>query len=178
MVREPTRTDSPSVRLRGHAGRLLVYAALWWVLVGADLRSWLIGLPAIAVALLAAAALAPTPSATWRLGGLLRFAPYFLWQSLRGGFIVARWVLRRRLAVSPLVVEHRTRLTEGRARAFLAGVAGLLPGTLVVDLDGQRMRVHVLDESIRVHDEIERLERHVADLFGTSRRLGGASGHE
>lgn len=178
MTHDSTPMDSPSARLRGHAGRLLTYAALWWVLVGTDPRSWLIGLPAVGVALLAAAALAPTPSTTWRLGGLLRFAPYFLWQSLRGGFVVACWVLRRRLDVRPVVVEHRTRLPEGRACAFLAGVAGLLPGTLVADLDGQRLRVHVLDESIRVHEEIERLEQRVADLFGTSSRLDGASGHE
>ncbi len=76
--RLPERSPSPA---RGAFSDL---RRPWWVRVGADPCSWLIGLPAVAAALLAVAALTPTLSATGRLGGLLRVAPYFLWQSLRG----------------------------------------------------------------------------------------------
>lgn len=84
----------------------------------------------------------------WRvLPGLLGF---FMWQSLKGGMDVASRALAWQSRFESEVVCYRLRLPDGACRqVWLAGV-GLFPGTMVVGLDGEEVRVHVLDNTMTV----------------------------
>jgi len=143
----------------------LLAAALWWVLTGGASGSWVIGLPA-ALAAAAASLLQPPPRRQGiRLAGALRFAPYYLLQSLRGGVDVARRALSPSLPLAPGFVRHTTRLPRGPSRTFFMGVVSLLPGTLSVRMEGDGLIVHVLDTALPTAAALARLESRVADLF-------------
>jgi multicomponent Na+:H+ antiporter subunit E len=155
------------VRFRATARRfvvhLLVLAGLWWLLTGGEPSSWLIGLPVVA----AAAAIAAGQGRGFRLraAGVLRFVIYFVVRSVHAGVDVSLRVLAREPRIDPRLFDCRLRLPEGPARAFLAGVLSLLPGTLTVELEQDRMRVHVLDGTLPFERDIRELEARVADLY-------------
>lgn len=146
--------------------RAIFFTLLWLVLVEGDWRGWWFGVPAIILATLVSRALLPDSAWTWRLRGMVRFIGFFLWQSLRGGTDVALRALNPRLPLSPTLLDHPLRLSEGLAQYVLLSTISLLPGTLIVDLHAQRLQIHVLDANLRAEQSLQRLEAIVADMFG------------
>jgi multicomponent Na+:H+ antiporter subunit E len=120
----------------------------------------------------AASLLLVPPGSGVTMGGLLRFVPYFVVHSLRGGFDVARRALHPRLPIDPGYHDHPLRLPDGAARTFFAALVGLLPGTLGVEIREGRLRVHVLDRKMPTAGTLRELEERVADLFGVEARSG------
>jgi multicomponent Na+:H+ antiporter subunit E len=151
--------------------RLAGCVLLWWILTGGDPSSWLIGGLTITLVLVL---MAHQPRPTWHISlpGLVRFIPYFLLQSLRGGIDVARRAFSPRRPLHPALLEYPLRLPPGSARIFLLNSVSLLPGTLSADLQDDCLLVHVLDQQLDPH--LEQLEEHVADLFALP--AGGAHG--
>lgn len=123
----------------------LPLAASWWALSEGRAGSWGVGLPTVAAAALLAARLLPLPRSRPRPGPLLRFAGWFLVESVRGGVDVARRALSPSLPIDPDLLELTTTLPEGAARVVLADAVSLLPGTVTIELDGDRVLVHALD---------------------------------
>ena len=144
--------------------RLFLFALMWWVLTDGAMYSWPVGLPVVLIATLASVMLMPPLS--WSLRGMLLFIPYFLWHSLRGGVDVARRALHPQLPISPGLFDYRFRLPPGMPRVFMANTVSLLPGTLSVELDEDILRVHVLDETGAINEELNILENRLADIFG------------
>lgn len=145
-----------------------LFALLWWVLAGGRADSW--GVGAVTVALATLASLRLLPPAPHRISpiGLLRFMLFFLHQSLRGGLQVAWFALRPNLALHPAFHDVALRLPEGGARVLLTNTLSLLPGTLSVELEGDRLRLHVLDASLPAEKEVRAAETRLAHLFGLS----------
>lgn len=98
--------------------------------------------------------------------GLIRFLPYFVWNSLRGGVDVAVRVLHPQLPIEPALVRYELRLRDSAARVLMADTVTLLPGTLSADLDDHVLVVHVLNAGAPFDEVLEVLEQRVADLFG------------
>jgi len=170
---------APPLRPSQLIGRLVALALLWWIVAGGTASSWIVGVPAI----IAATLLAPrAPDGPWRLSlpGALRFAAFFLRESLRGGVDVARRVSTPRPRVAPGLVHYCWRLPEGGpARALFALCVSLLPGTLVADVGGQGLLIHALDTGAPVSVELAALEDAVAGLFSLAlpAAMPGAPGH-
>ena len=144
--------------------RTLLFALLWWILTGGAINSWLAGAPVVMFAVLASGMLLPAVS--WSLPGIVRFAPFFLWRSLKGGVDVSRRALHPGLPISPGLFDHRWRLPPGLPRVFMANTVSLLPGTLSAELEEDRLRVHVLDHTGDFAAELTLIEARVAQLFG------------
>lgn len=146
--------------------RLGLFSLVWLVVAGADPMSWVIGVPAVALATLAALKLATQRADHPRTMGIIRFVPFFLAESIRGGIDVASRVMRPSMRISPGVRSYALRLTGPNARVFFLDSISLLPGTLSADMRNGVLYVHALD----IHDDIDaslqRLEVRVADLFG------------
>jgi multicomponent Na+:H+ antiporter subunit E len=141
-------------------------AGAWWVLSEARPGSWGVGAPVALAAAVLAGAIVPWPRHRLRALGLVRFVGFFARESLRGGADVARRALSPGRPLSPGLVELRTWLPAGAPRVLLADVVSLLPGTLTVDLDGDRVTVHGLDAGPALEAGFRALERRLADLFG------------
>jgi multicomponent Na+:H+ antiporter subunit E len=144
--------------------RTLLFAALWWVLAGG--AAWGFGAPVIAAAVGVSLALQPVRRVRLRPWGMLRFAGYFLTQSPRAGLDVARRAFAPGLPLAPALLDFRLRLPEGPARTLLVNTMSLLPGTLSAGIEGNRLRLHVLDTQLPVEQELREVEARIAAMFG------------
>lgn len=151
--------------MRAALQRGLLFALLWWISVEGRQDAWGMGLLAVVAA--TAASLALLPPGKYRISavGFLRFLGFFLWQSARGGMQVAAMALRPRLDLQPALFELSLALPPGLPRVLMAAVLGLMPGTVGVSLNEERLRVHVLDERLPVAAGMRRLEAHIARMF-------------
>ena len=145
---------------------LALYALLWWLLVGGESGSWLIGLPFVLAAVWTRERLRRGTGEPLVLSGWLRFVPFFLVQSVLGGIDVARRVLGPELRIEPGFFDYRIRLRSRRARLLFVNTISLLPGTLTAQVDGDRLRVHALDRRSDLARELARLEARVAATAG------------
>lgn len=146
--------------------RALLYALLWWLLTEERLESWYLGIPL--VLLVAAVSHRIAPSLPRSTLGLLRFIPFFVFHSLKGGIDVAWRALHPALPISPVLVDYRLRLPDEQARVFMANTVSLVPGTLCAGLEGRHLQVHVLEGGSDFRRELEALERRIAALFRLS----------
>ena len=144
--------------------RTVLFALLWWILTEGAMYSWLVGVPVVLFAALASGALLPGTS--WSLPGILRFIPFFLWHSLRGGVDVAGRALHPRLPISPGLLKYQWRLPTGLPRVLMANTVSLLPGTLSAELGEEFLQVHVLDKTGAFESELAVIEVRVARMFG------------
>lgn len=159
-----TRSSNPIIiKLRAVLFRSVLFALVWWALTHGAVDSWSMGLPVVALTTLISVLLLP-PS-TWSVLGLLRFIPFFLWQSIRGGIDVAGRALHPHLPISPGLREYPLRLPPGLPRIFMANTVSLLPGTLCAELDDSILRVHVLDETGDFIEHLKALENRLATVF-------------
>ena len=76
------------------------------------------------------------------LGYALAYLGYFLVALVRANLDLAYRVLSPALPIRPGLVEVRTRLESPLARMLLANSITLTPGTLTVDLQGDRLLIH------------------------------------
>ncbi len=144
--------------------RGLLFALVWWILVGGEIASWWIGVPAVLLAATASVALLSPVTFVWF--ELLRFVPFFLIRSFLGGVDVAWRAIHPAMPIAPDLVEYPLQLPSGLPCVFLANTVSLLPGTLSAELDSNCLKVHVLNGRKDVLSELETLERRVAALFG------------
>lgn len=147
-----------------------LFALLWWALTDGRPGSWGVGGVALVAAVtLSLRLLPPVPTRVSRVG-LVRFLVFFVSQSLRGGVQVAWFALRPRLALRPAILEIGLRLPQGISRVLLADTMTLLPGTLSVELEGERLCLHVLDETAPTEAEVRAAETRLAQMLGLELR--------
>lgn len=143
-----------------------LFALLWWALTDGRPGSWGVGAPSVALAAWASLVLLP-PQPTRVSGlGLMRFVVFFLMESLRGGVQVAAFALRPRMDLKPAFHEVPLRLAEGFGRILLVNTLNLLPGTLSVELESDRLCLHVLDDTAPTEAEVRTAEARIAHMLG------------
>ncbi|MFX0537807.1 Na+/H+ antiporter subunit E [Ornithinimicrobium sp. Y1847] len=154
-------------------------ALLWWVLTEGRSGYAVYGALAVPVALAVSLWLAPPSSpgtaqasrreagpVGHRLVSVPRLIAWYAVQVTAGAVDVARRLLRRRPDVAPVVVETTTRLPEGPWRQLAVAMYGLMPGSLVCDTDGGRLRLHTLAEELDPIGAWRELEDHLARAAG------------
>lgn len=146
---EQHRAD-PRPTLGHYLFTMAVLFLLWVLLAGTLRQDELIagGVVAVLVTLIAGPRLAI-------LGGvrlsplapvhLIRYLGVFFAALLRANLDVARRVLSPSLPIRPGVVEVQTRLRSSLGRMLLANSITLTPGTLTIDVLGDRLLVHWID---------------------------------
>ena len=139
--------------------------ALWWLLTGGAAGSWLLGVPVVAAATWSARRLRPAGTGSLSLAGILRFVPFFLAESVRGGVDVALRTLAPQMRISPGFIDYRIGLARRDARVFFTTCVCLLPGTLAVEQQEDRLRLHLLDAAHDATNELRRLEQAVARIY-------------
>jgi multicomponent Na+:H+ antiporter subunit E len=151
---------------RSLLARILLLGILWWAFVEGEVGGWIPTGLAVLTATLASYPLIPAGAWHWQARGILRFLPFFLEQSVRGGIDVAGRAFHPRLPVLPGFIEYPLRLPEGPARVFFVNSLSLLPGTLSAELRKGVLRVHLLHREMPARKRIEQLETRVAEVFG------------
>ena len=144
--------------------RAALYSIMWWALTDGAAGSWWIGVPAVACAVIVSVALLQQAGIVWR--EVVGFVPFFLWHSLKGGVDVARRVFHPRMPIAPELIEYPLRLPPGLPQVTLINITSLLPGTLSAEIEGQVLKVHVLDSRGDFLLELKALERRVGRMWG------------
>ena len=144
--------------------RGLLFSLIWWALTNGDLSSWVIGGPAVMLALIVSMLLIPSTPLVWRAG--VKFVFLFMLRSLMGGIDVAWRAFHPRLPIEPDLIEYPLQLPPGVAQVVMVNTVSLLPGTLSAELHDSVLKVHVLDGQSDVKTELMVVEKHVRRLFG------------
>lgn len=144
---------------------VVTLAALWWLITDGQPSSWIIGIPAILFATWAFLRLNPQSGNYVSLTGLIRFIPFFLIESLRGGIDVASRTLHPRLNINPGFYRHQVKLEDGVKQVFFINCVNLLPGTLTADIHEDWIEIHLLSEDIDPEAGLLRLEEAVGRIF-------------
>lgn len=146
------------------ASRGLLFSLLWWILTNGDSHSWWFGAPTVSIAVLVSVAIFPPAPVVWR--ELLLFTPFFLWRALQGGLEVAGRAFHPAMPIAPAFIDYPLRLPPGLPQVILTTIVSLLPGTLSATLDGQILKIHVLDSRGDVISGLMVLEERVARICG------------
>lgn len=142
---------------------VLFHAALWALL--AEGRGWVLGVPLVLLATALALWLDAAPLRL-HLPSLPGFVAFFCWHMLLGGWDVARRALHPRLPLAPAWRDYPLACGVPRVRLLLSALVGLLPGTLASQVEGDCLRVHVLDHEQPWQATVAELERRLARLLG------------
>jgi multicomponent Na+:H+ antiporter subunit E len=126
--------------------------------------AWGLALCGVAASAMVSLRLLP-PAGPVSLWGVAGFAIFFIRQSISGGLQVAWMALRPRMTLAPTVLEMPLALPAGAPRVLMTAAVGLMPGTLGVHLDGDTLRLHVLDERLPAAAEAQALQARIAGIF-------------
>ena len=148
--------------------RTLSLFIVWWALTEGDGSGAPFGaVVSLMVALVSVRLFPPGTYAvrpgTYRLRalGTLLFTGHFLGNSVIAGVDVARRLVLPRLPVDPGTLKLTTTLPEGSPRWLLANALSLMPGTLSVNLSGDRLELHCLDQRMPIADSVQIGRAHV-----------------
>jgi multicomponent Na+:H+ antiporter subunit E len=145
-------------------GIWLVLLLVWWALAEGQLSGFAVGWTAV-VALLIHKIWPPFPARLhWR--HLATILILFLRASLMGGLDVSRRAFQRQPQINGYFIDYSLQLPPGCARAVWISVIGLFPGTLSVAVADKWVRVHVLDDTLAIDDDLKALEYHLAAFIG------------
>jgi multicomponent Na+:H+ antiporter subunit E len=145
-----------------------LYALLWWTLTREGGAALAFGALGVIAALAVRRRLGAAPRAGMRWARLPRFVAQFVWHSFRGGLDVAFRAFSRDMRLAPRLVEVRLSLHDGALPTMLALIVSLLPGTIAVRLEGERLLLHALDARQPVEAEVRYFEREIAALFSAA----------
>jgi multicomponent Na+:H+ antiporter subunit E len=145
--------------------RFALLALLWWALTEAS-GGWYFGLPVAALGTAVSLWLTPPARHTLHVHRIPVFTVYFMLQSLRAGWDVARRTLSPQLPLRPGFVRLQLRLPAGAPTWWLMITLSLLPGTLSVCLDRRALELHCLDTHLDVVRDVRAAEAQLAALFG------------
>lgn len=144
--------------------RLAFATLLWWILTEGNASSWMIGLPSVCLAVILSFQLSPAGVYQIRLVALPGFLVYFFYTSLTAGMDIARRTLSRPLRIGSNWVKYETTLS-GLPRWLFMSSLSLMPGTLSVNLENQRLLIHSLDNQDTTLASLHQLERNINALF-------------
>ncbi|MBU1912280.1 MAG: Na+/H+ antiporter subunit E [Candidatus Omnitrophica bacterium] len=87
------------------------------------------------------------------------YVPMFLWSCLKANIDVALRVLNPKLPINPGIVKVKTTLKSDTGLTFLANSITLTPGTLCVDIDGEKgvLYIHWIDVKTQDTDKATEL---------------------
>lgn len=146
---------------------------VWWALTEGDESGASFGVVVSVLVALVSIRLFPPGSYGVRRGsyrlralGTLVFAGHFLGNSVIAGLDVAQRLLSPRLPVDPGTLTVTTTLPEGSPRWLLANTLSLMPGTLSVNIIGDQLELHCLDQGMPVAEFVRRTEDRIATMYG------------
>ncbi len=170
---DPAR-ELTAVQVLGRCVRYgLAFALLWVLLTQGSVDSWLIGIVVVPLATWCAIYLFAVEDKhktsvhqSLRPGALLRFIPFFIAESLKGGWQSALLAIHPQGHLRPGFIQYVTHLPAGRPQLFFINIISLLPGTVSVAWQDNTIIIHVLDIHADNDSELRRCETQIAGFFG------------
>lgn len=176
MANDSSTTSSVSGSGRGMFWREAAVLLLFWLFMSGQFDPVHIGFGLLAVGIVMALdrrlpGTAREKAEQSLLGHFHRFPFYVPWLSVQmviATWQVARVVLSRRMDINPCLVEFKSAQPHSVARVTLGNSITLTPGTLTLEIAGDRYRVHALTEANAAELLDGEIPRHVSRLFGAT----------
>lgn len=143
-------------------GWVVLYAMVWALF--AEGGGWALGVPSILLAAGLSLWLGLRP---WHpsLPALPGFLGFFLGNMAAGAWDVALRAVHPKRPLQPAWLDYSLTSSSPQVRLVLSALVGLLPGTLASRVEGDRMRVHVLDRRQPWEATVQTLERRLEQLL-------------
>ena len=111
----------------------------------------------------------PSVSRTYsvRWGHALLYFPWLFGRILLSGLHLSYLILHPRLPIKPYLFRHRVRLGNDDAVMLMGNSITLTPGTVTVEAGAEELVVHAMDDASGQDVTSGRLERKVANVFGS-----------
>lgn len=145
--------------------RFLFFSLLWLVISEAALSALWVGLPVVLICVFISLKLMPPIGFALSPFAWLRFIQFFLVQSVKSGFDVAKRAVSTPVNIHPCFREINISLKNPFSRVLFAVVVSLLPGTLSVDLNEKGAYIHALEEKFLADEQFEEIESILRPLF-------------
>jgi multicomponent Na+:H+ antiporter subunit E len=103
----------------------------------------------------------------------IRAAYYIGWlviQIIIAGFHVAKIIIRPKMPIHTTMLTFRVNLPSAHARMILGNSITLTPGTLTIDITGDRFIVHAIDDKSYEAISSDKMPREVLKLFEKEER--------
>lgn len=107
-----------------------------------------------------------------RLPQMLLYVPWLIVQVVKANIAVIARVLGPRHAVDPAVVYLKTSARSDLGRAVFANSITLTPGTVTIDVRGDKLMVHALVREKASAASFEPMDRRAAAAAGPARQKG------
>ena len=83
-----------------------------------------------------------------RLPQAVAYMAYLVGEVFKSGIATIRLIWSPRLVVQPEITSFHTRLKTGSGKVILGNSITMTPGTITVQVEGDRLTVHCLDKSM------------------------------
>lgn len=97
-----------------------------------------------------------------RLFGWLGYYPWLGWEVIKSNWVVIKACLRADLDISPALVKIKTTCKTDLAKVTFANSITMTPGTVTVEIDGDKLLVHGLYEAGTAPEGFEEMDRRSA----------------
>ena len=97
-----------------------------------------------------------------RLAGFVAYYPWLFWEIVKSNVVVIKACLRADLDISPALVKVKTTCKSDLAKVTFANSITLTPGTVTVEIEGDKLLVHGLYEVNTVPEAFEEMDRRCA----------------
>ena len=156
------------------SGLLVALAAFWFALSG-QTSPFFIGLGVLSILLTLWLAgrlriIGRDASPYHRILQLLRYAPWLMLQIVKANVAVVARVLDSRHAIDPALVKLRASARSDFGKALFANSITLTPGTVTVDVNGDKVLVHALVRDTAGVASFEAMDRRAAAAADAPRR--------
>lgn len=105
-----------------------------------------------------------------RLVGFLSYYPWLFWEVVKSNWVVIKACLRADIDISPALVKVKTICKTDLAKVTFANSITMTPGTVTIEIDGDKLLVHGLYEANTVPEAFAEMDRRcarAADPAGT-----------
>ncbi len=157
-------------------GLVLALAVLWFALSG-QTSPFFIGLGVVSVLLTLWLAgrlriIDRNASPYYRLPQMLVYLGWLIVEVVKANIAVIARVLGPRHAIDPAVVRLRTRARTDLGKALFANSITLTPGTVTIDVQGDKVMVHALVREKASVASFEPMDRRASAAADSARRKG------
>lgn len=94
--------------------------------------------------------------------GLLMYYPWLFWEIVKANWVVIKACLKADLDIAPALVKVKTVCTSDLAKVTFANSITLTPGTITVEIEGDKLLVHGLYEQYSQPEAFADMDRRCA----------------
>lgn len=97
-----------------------------------------------------------------RLAGFLAYYPWLAWEVVKSNWVIIKACLRADLDINPALVKVKTICKSDLAKVTFANSITMTPGTVTVEIDGDKLLVHGLYEASTAPEGFAEMDRRCA----------------